>query len=46
MDDDAEFLRRYAGSPQRIRFMLDFHAPAPEATHARERLATLTKTTP
>lgn len=42
-DDDAEFLRRYAGSPERISFMLTFHAQDPSTAAARLRLSALTK---
>jgi hypothetical protein len=45
-DPDEEFLRRYAGQPERIRFMLDWHAADPTTEAARKRLARLTKTKP
>lgn len=41
-DDDAQFLHRYAGSPERIAFMLSWHQDA-DTQAARERLETLTK---
>lgn len=42
-DDDAEFLRRYAGSPERILFMLTWHAEDSATFAARVRLSNLTK---
>lgn len=44
-DSDEEFLRRYAGSPERIRFMLAYHSGDDFTATARERLQLLTKTT-
>lgn len=41
-DDDEEFLRRYAGQPQRIAFVLALHSENPEAAAACERLKSLT----
>jgi hypothetical protein len=40
-DDDAEFLRRFAGSHERAKFMLTFHAEDPATEQARERLSAL-----
>lgn len=42
-DSDEEFLRRYAGTPDRVKFMLEFHADDDTTAIARERLALLTK---
>ena len=43
-DDTETFKNLYAGSPERIRFMLDFHAENPATEAARRRLATVTGT--
>jgi hypothetical protein len=41
-DADAGFLHRYAGSPQRIAFMLTWHQDNPTTEAARARLQALT----
>lgn len=43
-DDDEEFLRRFAGTPTRIHFMLTWHADEARAKPAIQRLASLTNT--
>jgi len=43
-DDTETFKNLYAGTPERIRFMLDFHATNPTTDPARRRLATVTGT--
>ena len=40
-DDDAEFLRRYAGDPKRVAFMLAFHAADAALGFALDRLKKL-----
>jgi len=41
-DDDAEFRRRYAATPERVAFMLTWHRDDATTQAARERLESLT----
>lgn len=41
-DSDAEFLRRFAGDPERVAFMTTYHAADARAADAIDRLELLT----